>query len=143
MHPTALHRRARVSVVLLAACAWALAAGAPIGRAVVDAQSDPNARVNRALFQDLRYRMIGPSRGGRVTATVGVRSQPGTFYIGATGGGVWKTTDYGVSWTPMSDAAFETGSIGAIDVSESDPNTVFVGTGSAAIRSNVIQGRGV
>lgn len=99
--------------------------------------------VDPALFKDLRYRMVGPSRGGRVTAVAGHRRQPGTFYMGATGGGVWKTTDYGVTWNPISDGFFATGSIGAIGVAESDPNVVYVGTGSACIRSNVIQGRGV
>ncbi len=99
--------------------------------------------VEPALLKGLRYRMVGPSRGGRVTAYAGHRRQPGTFYFGATGGGVWKTTDYGVTWNPISDGYFQTGSIGAIAVAESDPNVVYVGTGSAGIRSNVIQGRGV
>jgi photosystem II stability/assembly factor-like uncharacterized protein len=103
----------------------------------------PAGAVDSALYKDLRYRMVGPSRGGRVTAYAGHRRQPGTFYIGATGGGVWKTTDYGVTWAPISDGFFATGSIGAIAVAESDPNVVYVGTGSAGIRSNVIQGRGV
>jgi len=103
----------------------------------------PAAQADPALFQSLRFRALGPHRGGRVTAIAGHRGQPSTFYMGATGGGVWKTVDAGLSWANVSDAAFATGSIGAIDVAESDPNVVFVGTGSAAIRSNVIQGRGV
>ena len=69
--------------------------------------------------------------------------QPHTFYMGATGGGVWKTTDAGQIWQNVSDGFFETASIGAIAVAESDPNVIYVGTGSAAIRSNVILGRGV
>jgi photosystem II stability/assembly factor-like uncharacterized protein len=77
-----------------------------------------------------------------VTAFTGVPSQPCTFYMGPTGGGVWKTEDCGDSWMPISDGQIATGSIGAIDVSESNPNIVYVGTGSAAIRSNVIIGRG-
>ena len=79
----------------------------------------------------------------RVTAISGVRQQPCTFYMGATGGGVWKTTDCGAVWEPVSDGQIETGSIGAIAVAESNPDIVWVGTGSAAIRSNVIIGRGV
>jgi photosystem II stability/assembly factor-like uncharacterized protein len=94
------------------------------------------------LWQDLRWRNVGPTRGGRVTAFTGVPSQPCTFYMGPTGGGIWKTQDCGDSWTPISDGQISTGSIGSIDVSESDPNIVYVGTGSAAIRSNVIIGRG-
>ncbi len=94
-------------------------------------------------YRDLRWRNVGPTRGGRVTAIAGVRSQPCTFYMGATGGGVWKTDTCGNAWSPVSDGQIDTGSIGAIDVSESNPSIVWVGTGSAAIRSNVIIGRGV
>ncbi|MGH7569928.1 MAG: WD40/YVTN/BNR-like repeat-containing protein [Gemmatimonadales bacterium] len=96
-----------------------------------------------ALFQGLRYRLVGPSRGGRVTAVAGAPQQPGTFYLGATGGGVWKTTDYGQSWANVSDGFFQTASIGAIRVADADPNVLYVGTGSDGIRSNVIAGRGV
>ena len=104
---------------------------------------DANTIVDPSLYQDLRWRSPGPHRGGRVTAIAGVRSQPCTFYMGATGGGVWKTESCGNLWSPVSDGQIATGSIGSIDVSESDPNVVWVGTGSAAIRSNVIIGRGV
>lgn len=99
--------------------------------------------VDAKLFNGLRYRSIGPARGGRVTAVAGVRKEPQTFYFGATGGGVWKTTDAGANWVNVSDGFFETASIGAIGVAESDANVVYVGTGSAAIRSNVILGKGV
>ena len=93
-------------------------------------------------FQDLRWRNVGPTRGGRVTAYAGVRSRPCTFYMGPTGGGIFKTENCGESWEPVSDGQISTGSIGSIDVAESDPSVVYVGTGSAAIRSNVIIGRG-
>jgi photosystem II stability/assembly factor-like uncharacterized protein len=99
--------------------------------------------VDPVNYQDLRWRSVGPMRGGRVTAIAGVRSQPCTFYMGATGGGVWKTDTCGGTWTPIGDGQIDTGSIGSIDVSESNPSIVWVGTGSAAIRSNVIIGRGV
>jgi hypothetical protein len=79
-----------------------------------------------------------------VTAYSGVRQQPYTFYFGGVGGGVWKTDDAGITWVPVSDGQINsTGSIGSIDVAPSNPNHVWVGTGSAAIRSNVIIGRGV
>jgi photosystem II stability/assembly factor-like uncharacterized protein len=94
-------------------------------------------------FKPLRYRMIGPARGGRVTAVTGVPQQPHTFYMGATGGGVWKTTDAGITWVNVSDAYFDVGSIGSIDVADSDPNVVYVGTGSEGLRSNVSIGKGV
>ncbi len=95
------------------------------------------------LFNELKYRMVGPSRGGRVTALAGHRSQPSTFYLGACGGGVWKTTDNGITWRNVSDGYFATGSIGAIRVADSDPNVVYVATGSDGLRSNVIIGKGV
>ena len=105
--------------------------------------SNPEPRVpGSELYQDLRWRNVGPTRGGRVTAIAGVRTQPCVFYMGATGGGVWKTQDCGAQWTPISDGQIPTGSIGALDVSESSPDVVWAGTGSAAIRSNVIIGRG-
>src|SRR5919201_3946717 len=107
------------------------------------AQTNTNTIVNPNTYQDLRWRSIGPHRGGRSTAAVGVRTQPNVFYMGATGGGVWKTENYGITWAPVSDGQIATGSIGAIDVSDSDPNVVYAGTGSEAIRSNVILGRGV
>jgi photosystem II stability/assembly factor-like uncharacterized protein len=109
----------------------------------LDAQGDPNQLVPLNAYKDLRWRSVGATRGGRVTAYSGVRQQPHTFYFGGVGGGVWKTDDAGLSWAPVSDGQIATGSIGSIDVAPSDPNHVWVGTGSAAIRSNVIIGRGV
>src|SRR5215472_195603 len=98
---------------------------------------------NPAMWSNFRYRMIGPERGGRVTAVTGVPSQPYTFYMGSTGGGVWKTLDAGHTWTNISDGFFSVGSMGAIEVSLSDPNEVYAGTGSSKIRSNVSIGRGI
>ncbi|MAG56777.1 MAG: hypothetical protein CMJ83_10840 [Planctomycetes bacterium] len=96
-----------------------------------------------ATFDALHYRCIGPSRGGRVTTVAGVVQEPGTFYMGATGGGVWKTTDFGQQWRNVSDGHFATASIGAIRVAPSNPDVVWAGTGSDGLRSNVITGRGV
>ncbi len=87
--------------------------------------------------------MIGPERGGRVTTVTGVPSQPYTFYMGSTGGGVWKTTDAGHSWVNVSDRFFSVGSMGAIEVSLSNPDIIYAGTGSSKIRSNVSIGRGI
>src|SRR5437762_9870835 len=106
------------------------------------AQADSHAVVDTKMYQDLRWRSVGPHRGGRSTAAAGVRTQPNVFYMGATGGGVWKTENYGATWVPVTDGQIATGSIGAIDVADSNPNVVYVGTGSEAIRSNVILGRG-
>jgi photosystem II stability/assembly factor-like uncharacterized protein len=96
-----------------------------------------------AVWSNMRYRMIGPERGGRVTAVTGVPSQPYTFYMGSTGGGVWRTTDAGHSWVNISDGQIPVGSMGAIEVSLSDPNVIYAGTGSSKIRSNVSIGRGM
>ena len=91
----------------------------------------------------LQYRNVGPTRGGRVTAVRGVINDPGTFYMGATGGGLWKTVDYGFHWANISDGYFASPSTGAIAVYQKDPNILFVGTGSDGIRSNVIVGKGI
>ena len=98
------------------------------------------AQSNFDIFQ---YRNVGPNRGGRATSVAGIASEPGTFYLGATGGGVWKSTDYGVSWKNVSDGYFETPSIGDIAIAQNDKNIVYVGTGSDGLRSNVIAGKGV
>ena len=86
------------------------------------------------LYQSLEWRNIGPFRGGRVTAVAGHADQIFTFYFGATGGGVWKTENGGVSWNNISDGYFATGTIGGIAVAPSDPNVVYVGTGESPIR---------
>src|SRR5689334_21633013 len=86
------------------------------------------------LFRELQFRLIGPFRGGRSVAGAGVASQPNVYYFGAAGGGVWKTTDSGHTWLPVSDATFHTSSVGAIEVAPSDPNTVYVGMGEACVR---------
>ena len=86
------------------------------------------------LFSGMKWRNIGPFRGGRSVAVSGVTSQPGTYYMGGTGGGVWKTTDDGLHWKNTSDGFFKTGTVGAIDVGKSNPNTVLVGMGEHAAR---------
>ncbi|MBI3653755.1 MAG: glycosyl hydrolase [Acidobacteria bacterium] len=95
------------------------------------------------LTKGLKWRQIGPYRGGRSTAVAGVTSQPKVYYFGATGGGVWKTSDGGINWEPVSDGFFKTGSVGAIGVAESDPNVIYVGMGESPIRGNVSHGDGV
>jgi photosystem II stability/assembly factor-like uncharacterized protein len=101
------------------------------------------ASVDTLLFHGLRYRNVGPPRGGRVTTVTGVPSQPRTFYMGVASGGLFKTTDAGASWIPITDGKVPVASTGSVDVSETDPNIIWLGTGSDDIRSNVSTGRGV
>jgi photosystem II stability/assembly factor-like uncharacterized protein len=139
--PRSTTRRVRNgSAAILLVAVWVATTA---GRVQPAAPADPAVAVDPAAYQDLRWRNVGPHRGGRVTAIAGVRTRPNVFYMGATGGGVWKTENHGITWRPISDGQIATGSIGAIDVSDSNPDIVYAGTGSAAIRSNVIIGRGM
>jgi photosystem II stability/assembly factor-like uncharacterized protein len=99
--------------------------------------------VDPILFTGLRYRLVGPSRGGRVTTVTGVPSQPRTFYMGVASGGLFRTTDGGESWVPLTDGQVPLGSTGSVAVADSDPNVIYLGTGSDGVRSNVSTGRGV
>jgi len=99
--------------------------------------------VDPSLFKGMKYRLVGPSRGGRVTTVTGVPSQPRTFYMGVASGGLFRTTDGGGTWTPIADGKIPLGSMGSIAVADSDPNILYVGTGSDGVRSNVSTGRGV
>jgi photosystem II stability/assembly factor-like uncharacterized protein len=99
--------------------------------------------VDPSLLAGLRWRSIGPNRGGRSTAVGGSVSRPLEYYFGATGGGVWKTTDGGLTWQPVADRFLKSSSVGAIAVSESNPDVVYVGMGETQLRGNIIQGDGV
>src|SRR5579884_2087506 len=98
---------------------------------------------NRAGMEGMLWRFVGPMRGGRVVAVAGHPTELNTFYMGSTGGGVWKTTDGGRYWENISDGFFKRASVGAIAVAPSDPNVIYVGMGEATIRSNVSHGDGV
>jgi photosystem II stability/assembly factor-like uncharacterized protein len=101
------------------------------------------AGADSALLSGYSWRNIGPDRGGRSIAASGVRGRPDEAYFGATGGGLWKTTDAGESWAPMTDFQITSASVGAVAVSESDPDLVFIGTGETCIRGNILPGDGV
>jgi len=107
-------------------------------------RNNPNAEPEfpEALYSSLEYRLVGPFRGGRSASVTGVPGEPNLFYFGATGGGVWKTTDGGRSWENISDGFFG-GSIGAVEVAKSDPNVIYVGGGEKTLRGNVSSGYGV
>ena len=94
----------------------------------------PVIAITDSLYHGLKWRNIGPFRGGRSVTSTGVIGKPHTYYMGSTGGGVFKTTDDGITWKNISDGFFKTGSVGAIAVAESDPNIVVVGMGEHAAR---------
>ena len=118
-------------LALLAFCA------ATISAAGLHAQ-----QFDSTLFSELSWRMIGPHRGGRTVAAVGVPDQPNIFYIGVNNGGVWKTTDYGRVWTPIFDDQ-PTGSIGALAIAPSDPDVIYVGSGEGLQRPDLSTGDGI
>ncbi len=99
--------------------------------------------VDPVFFNGLHYRLVGPSRGGRVTTVTGVPSQPKTFYMGVASGGLFRTIDGGASWNPITDGKIPLGSTGCVAVADSDPNVIYLGTGSDDVRSNVSTGRGM
>lgn len=102
----------------------------------------PTIQFPEELYSSLSYRLIGPFRGGRSAAVTGVPGKPNLFYFGATGGGVWKTVNGGRTWENISDGYFG-GSIGAVEVAQSDPNVIYIGGGEKTLRGNVSSGYGV
>ena len=109
---------------------------------VVPLRAQNAGSVDPSLYSALRWRNVGPFRGGRAVAVAGVGGDGRTFYFGAVGGGVWKTTDAGRTWSPVMDSQ-PVASIGAIAVAPSDPRTVYVGSGEADMRSDIIHGNGM
>lgn len=96
-----------------------------------------------SYFAGMSWRNIGPNRGGRSITSSGSPSRPSEYYFGATGGGLWKTTDGGTSWAPVTDQKIRSSSVGAVAVSESNPDIVFIGMGEVQLRGNIMQGDGV
>ena len=119
----------------------------PINSAIqsssVSSPSVESKKIDKNLYNGLSWRNIGPFRAGRSLAVAGIADQPLTYYFGAVGGGVWKTTDGGANWNHIGDSTFRSSSVGAIAVATSDPNVVYVGMGEADMRSNISYGDGV
>jgi photosystem II stability/assembly factor-like uncharacterized protein len=109
------------------------------------AQSRPTlpTPVDSQQFRGMKWRSIGPNRGGRSIAVAGSAARPLEYYFGAVGGGVWKTLDGGTSWNPVTDGQLRSSSVGAVAVSESNPDVVYAGMGETCIRGNIMQGDGV
>ena len=117
----------------------------PAPRTPLQAQAPADAAVviDSTVMAAYRWRNIGPDRGGRSIAATGVRGRPNEAYFGATGGGLWKTTDYGENWSPVTDFQITSASVGAVAVSETNPDLVFIGTGETCIRGNIMPGDGI
>ena len=116
----------------------------PSTKTVASAQTPPPAagQIDEKVFGAMRWRQVGPFRGGRVLAVTGVPGEPNVFYFGGASSGVWKSTDAGTNWQPLFDKQ-PIASIGAIAVAQSDHNVIYVGTGEACIRGNISYGNGV
>jgi photosystem II stability/assembly factor-like uncharacterized protein len=125
-----LRLRSRFARITFACCFLSLASG-------MVAQ-----QVSADLLNGLKWRLIGPFRGGRVVAVAGIPGDPATFYFGSVNGGIWKTIDAGVVWTPIFDSQ-KVGSIGALAVAPSDPKVIYAGTGESDIREDLSSGNGV
>jgi photosystem II stability/assembly factor-like uncharacterized protein len=96
-----------------------------------------------SVFGALQWRSIGPQRGGRSITSAGSSSRPNEYYFGATGGGLWKTTDGGTTWRPVTDGQIQSSSVGAVAVAESNPDVVYLGMGETELRGNIMQGDGI
>ena len=127
--------------LVLTLSAWAHGARAQ-GNASGSPASAAAPQFDGRLLQNLRWRCIGPFRGGRTVAASGVPGKPNQFYMAANNGGVWESTDYGRTWNPIFDGQ-DTGSVGALAVAPSDPNTIYVGSGEGLLRPDLSTGDGI
>jgi photosystem II stability/assembly factor-like uncharacterized protein len=127
----------------LLALAPSLAAQADSARTAPTHAPAAQANPDSLALAGMRWRNIGPNRGGRSQAAAGSRRRPLEYWFGATGGGLWKTTDGGTTWRPMTDRALTSSSVGAVEVCEANPDVVYVGMGETELRGNVMQGDGV
>ena len=137
------HTRRGVLVAMAASIGLAAAVGLRTADSSLLAQAGQSLGADPVLLKFYQWRSIGPDRGGRSIAVAGVKGRPKEAYFGATGGGLWKTVDGGENWAPVTDGQITSASIGAVDVSETNPDIVFIGTGESCIRGNIMPGDGV
>lgn len=135
-------QRLRKRALVCVSVALALMPLAYIAHAQTSAANSAK-KYDLSLFNALRWRSIGPNRGGRSLGCAGSTSRPFEYYFGAVGGGLWKTGDGGLTWQPVTDGHLKSSSIGAVAVSESNPDVVFIGMGETQLRGNIMQGDGV
>jgi len=131
------------AAVVISAISFAGTVASSHGQSPQATASSATEGIDPSLLTGLSWRSIGPARGGRSQAVAGSSSRPLEYYFGATGGGLWKTTDGGVTWRAVSDKFFKSSSVGAVAVSESNPDIVYVGMGETELRGNIVQGDGV
>ncbi len=132
----------RLFLTALAALLVFIGAGSRQGTSVI-AQVPPATGIDPVILKSLQWRSIGPPRGGRSIAVSGVKGRPAEAYFGAVGGGLWKTTDGGENWAAVTDGQINSSSVGAVAVSETNPDVVFIGMGESCIRGNIMSGDGV
>jgi photosystem II stability/assembly factor-like uncharacterized protein len=130
------------SALLLLACLTISTSVVDPALVIAQRGGGPAQPTSAGPFGALRWRSLGPPRGGRSIAVAGSTSRLHEYYMGATGGGLWKTTDGGVTWKPVTDGQINYSSIGAVAVSASNPDVVYIGTGESQLRGNIIQGNG-
>ena len=130
---------------VLAATALLSAAVAQPAALPTRTNADPAsaAPIDSAILKSYKWRSIGPDRGGRSIAATGVKGRPKEAYFGATGGGLWKTIDGGATWNAVTDDKIRSASVGAVAVSESNPDVIYIGMGESCIRGNIMAGDGV
>jgi len=132
----------------IAIAASALVVATTAGPRATDSTRTGNPRptaapLDSAFLKSYKWRSIGPDRGGRSIAATGVKGRPREAYFGAVGGGLWKTADGGMTWAPVTDGQVKSASVGAVAVSESNPDVVYIGMGESCIRGNIMAGDGV
>ena len=139
-----MHRVVRSSFTIACGLLLILVGATRQGVAVGAQQSAASSSsIDSMILKALQWRSIGPARGGRSIAVSGVKSRPKEAYFGAVGGGLWKTVDGGENWQPVTDGQLNSSSVGAVAVSESNPDVVFIGMGESCIRGNIMPGDGV
>src|SRR5687768_240029 len=139
-----IRTRGRIALGIAAALVAVLGAGnLGLGAERAATTLAVRAAVDSLLLRSFRWRSIGPDRGGRSIAATGVKGRPREAYFGAVGGGLWKTTDGGENWTPVTDGKIRSASVGAVAVSESNPDIVYIGMGESCIRGNIMPGDGM